>query len=318
MRIVIVGPGALGSLLAASLGAYAAKGPEAGGDSELPEIILLDYKQERAAQLNSSGLILEEKGQRVQVDIRVESEPAVCKGCHVLFLCVKAMAVEDSLGRIVPHLDRNTLFLAMQNGIGHLPAVASLNCLGGVGITSQGATLVAPGHVRHGGKGMTRIGLLGTLSEKGKEKLAASADLLEKAGWETVVTTDPVKHSWAKLFINVAINALTAIHRCPNGELLNSPERKATMAEAVREAVAVARALHIPVESDPVQAAFRVCELTRDNISSMHQDVAKQRKTEIEAINGAVVAHGGKLGIPTPVNEELVRRVREIEASYPE
>ena len=56
--------------------------------------------------------------------------------------------------------------------------------------------------------------------------------------------------------------------------------------------------------------------MTSSNISSMHQDVKNKRQTEIDAINGAIVVHGKRLGIPTPINESLVSQVRSIEASY--
>ena len=88
------------------------------------------------------------------------------------------------------------------------------------------------------------------------------------------------------------------------------------MEKAVREAEEIARTKNIPVETDPVAAAFAVCETTRNNISSMRQDVMHKRLTEIDAINGAIVEAGRELGIATPVNSDLVRRVKEIETSY--
>ena len=130
------------------------------------------------------------------------------------------------------------------------------------------------------------------------------------------VTDSPLKYVWAKLFINVGINALTAIHGCRNGELLDKPEIKVTMEKAVREAEQVARKKGIQIDADPVVAMFSVCRTTAENTSSMLQDVQKRRLTEIDAINGAIVAEGEALGIPTPVNIELVRRVKELESSY--
>lgn len=318
MHIVIVGPGALGSLVAARLALYIEKqGGKQNDDNDAIELSLLDYKEERARQINDSGLLLEEKGQSTTCKIRVETDPEVCSRCDVLFLCVKATSVESTLRRISPYLSSKTLFLAMENGIGHLDAVRDLFCIVGVGVTSEGATLVAPGHVRHGGAGMTRIGLLDEQSDdKAFERLSALAELLDAAGLMTVVTTHPLKYIWAKLFVNVAINALTAIHRCSNGDLLNSQETRETMKLAVNEAMAVAGALAIPIEGNPVTLALQVCESTANNISSMHQDVINSKPTEIDAINGAIVNLGKRLNIPTPVNTDLVRRVKEIESTY--
>ena len=243
-------------------------------------------------------------------------DPEVCTGSDVLFFCVKATAVHQTLERIFPFLSPDTVLLAMQNGIGHLDAVAALPCISAVGITSEGATLVAPGHVRHGGAGTTRIGVLDADSDVNVKQLAETAELLNMSELKTIVTSNALKHIWAKLFINVAINALTAIHRCSNGELLHSQTTKDTMEKAVREAVLVAGALEIPVEGDPVASAFGVCESTANNISSMHQDIINMRQTEIDAINGAVVALGKRLGISTPTNKKLVHQVKLIEQSY--
>jgi len=316
MHIVIVGPGALGSLLTARIALFIEQNWANGAGKDLPELLLLDHRRERADTIRKSGLLFEEKGQSTLCRVRVESDPELCRGGDVLFLCVKAAAVTGALERLAPHVSPDALLLAMQNGIGHLDAVAEFPCVGGVGITSEGATLVAPGHVRHGGSGITRIGILGPETEAGITRLAETAELLGAAGLATEITSEPLKYVWAKLFVNVAINALTAIHRCRNGELLHSQANRDTMRKAVLEAVSVAGALDIPVDDDPVEAAFRVCETTATNISSMHQDVRNLRRTEIDAINGAIAAHGRRLGIPTPVNEELVRQVRLIEASY--
>jgi 2-dehydropantoate 2-reductase len=316
MRIVIVGPGALGSLLTARIALFIEKERAAGADNELPKLYLLDYKPERARRLRESGLLLEEKGQRIHCRIQVEVSPETCAGCDVLFLCVKSTGLVSALERISPFLLPETLLVAMQNGIGHLDVISALGCMSGVGITSEGATLISPGHVRHGGSGTTRLGVLDAETDSNARRLAQAAELLNASGLETRTTRNPLRHIWAKLFVNVAINALTAIHRCPNGELLALPAARDVMDQAVREAVSVAGALDIAVEGDPVASAFRVCESTAANISSMLQDVQNRRRTEIDAINGAVVSYGNRLGIPTPVNADLVRQVKRIEASY--
>jgi 2-dehydropantoate 2-reductase len=140
--------------------------------------------------------------------------------------------------------------------------------------------------------------------------------MLAAGGLETEIVEDMQVQVWAKLFVNVGINALTAIHGCRNGDLLDMPAVRAQLVEAVQEATAVARALVIPIVADPVAATLEVCRATAENISSMRQDVQQQRSTEIDAINGAVVEHGHRLQIPVPINELLVSKVKEIEADY--
>ena len=314
MRFVIVGPGALGSLLAARLCLQSREEKRTGND--LHQVCLFDYKPDRAETLNKDGLNLEEGGQVFHCQPAVTADPEVISRTDVLFFCVKATAVTNALSLITPYLSSSTLFLAMQNGIGHLDNVASVNCLGGVGITTEGATLARPGHVRHGGKGITWIGMLFSDRQGAHQLLEKTAEVLNMAGLSTRVTSEPLKYIWAKLFVNVGINALSALHRCPNGQLIESPSITHLMEKAVREAESVARVKGIPVEGDPVQETFKVCTMTKNNISSMYQDILRRRLTEIDAINGAVVVEGERYGIATPVNIELVRQIKRFEASF--
>lgn len=311
MRIVIVGPGALGSLLTARLFLFQQYNGGAGNDLQL-----LDYRRERAEELQKNGLVLEEGPRRILCTPAVTIDPEICARSDVLFFCVKASAVRSALDRIKPYLSRKTMLLAMQNGIGHLDVIMAAACPAGVGITSEGATLLKPGHVRHGGHGMTRLGLLTGYSREKERMLHRTASLLDSAGMQTVVTRNPLQHVWAKLFVNVGINALTALWGCKNGELLDSSATREIMEKAVREAEIIARAKGIEVDADPVAATFAVCRTTANNTSSMLQDVQQKRRTEIDAINGAIVVEGMKLGIPAPVNAELVRQIKELERSY--
>lgn len=316
MRIVIVGPGALGSLLTARISLNFDKKKEKGADND-NHLYLLDYKPERVRFLSRNGLILEEGERWFACSPASSSDPAVCADAEVLFLCVKSTAVHAALERIRPFLSPAQLLIAMQNGIAHLQEFVTMPCCCGVGITSEGANLAATGHVRHGGAGLTRLGLMRANGQSCPGLLAATTDILNAAGLVSQVTDSPLKHIWAKLFANVGINALTAINGCRNGELLASDKIREKMVLAVREAEQVAGALGIPVVEDPVAVTLRICEQTGSNISSMLQDVRNLRQTEIGAINGAIVKEGERRGVPTPVNRELVRLVREIEAAYP-
>jgi 2-dehydropantoate 2-reductase len=236
----------------------------------------------------------------------------------VVLLCVKSYDVASGLNQAASLLGTDTLLLALQNGIAHLELVDGRagDCLSAVGVTALGATLLAPGHVRHGGSGLTRVGFLHRPTRYGAARLKAMAALLNGAGLATEIVADIRGQVWAKLLVNVGINGLTAIQGCRNGGLLDLPEVMDQLAAAVREAEAVARALGIRIVADPVTATLDVCRATRDNISSMLQDIRHKRPTEIDAINGAVVELGRHLHIPVPVNELLVRQVKEIEGSY--
>lgn len=315
MRLVIVGPGALGSLLTCRVAVFLQELEKAGAGSAT-RLFLLDYRPERAAYLARHGLILEDGERRLHCFPVVTAAAAICAEADILFLCMKSTALPAALETLRPFLASSQVLVGMQNGIAHLAGLADLPCVPAVGVTSEGATMLAPGHVRYGGAGLTRIGLLNRRRAYAAGILVQVAALFNGAGLATELADDPLPHVWAKLLVNVGINALTAIHRCRNGELLQSTLLRKTMEQAVREAELVARARNLPIGGDPVATTLTVCERTANNISSMLQDVNNRRRTEIEAINGAIVAEGERLGIPTPVNRELVRLVREIEEGY--
>jgi 2-dehydropantoate 2-reductase len=130
------------------------------------------------------------------------------------------------------------------------------------------------------------------------------------------MTTSILTKLWGKLFVNVGINALTATLNCKNGELLYLPGARERMHTAIQEAIQVARAKGIDILGDPIEAAESVCHKTAGNVSSMLQDIRKKRRTEIGAINGAVVAFGKEHGIETPENKLLMNQVRALEKTF--
>jgi 2-dehydropantoate 2-reductase len=109
---------------------------------------------------------------------------------------------------------------------------------------------------------------------------------------------------WEKLLVNVGINAATALARVPNGALIDGPGERVLEA-AVAEARRVAAAEGREVSADAAERALDVAESTATNVSSMRADLEAGRRTEVEALNGAVVARGEAHGVPTPVNRTL-------------
>ncbi|UCD66225.1 MAG: 2-dehydropantoate 2-reductase [Deltaproteobacteria bacterium] len=311
MKIAIIGPGALGCLLAASLTIKQKKIPDL-------DLWLLDYKPDRAQHLNEHGLILEENNQERHCKVKTTANPKDIGPADIIILCVKSQSVAAALEQAEKLFQTDTLLVTMQNGIGHLELLKTKQGMPPVvlGVTAQGANLVAPGHVRHAGSGLTMIGFLKSAGFAKSLFLAKVCNLLNDGGLETLIVDNILDYVWSKLLVNTGINALTAIHGCPNGQLLESEETSDKLAAAVKEGEAVGRAQGIEFSDDPLDMTIDVCKKTAQNISSMLQDVNNKRPTEIESINGQIVAAGKKLGIPTPVNEELLHKVQEIESTY--
>ncbi len=309
MKFVVIGPGALGCLLAASLSL-----------ADRHSVWLLDHDRERAAILDRQGLCLSRDGAERRCPVRATSDArAIAPASDVLLLCVKSHQLAAALDRAAPLLlAKTTLTVCFQNGIGHLELLARHLAQGSwaAGVTAQGATLTGPGRVRHGGNGPTSLGFLEPASAVAGERLDQLAAALSASGIATQVVADIQARIWRKLLVNVGINALTAIRDCTNGELPDSAPARERLADAVLEAARVAAASGIRVDDDPVAMTLAVCRATAANSSSMRQDVRNRRRTEIDAINGAVVAEGRKLGIPVPENQTLVHEIKEIERGY--
>ncbi len=310
MKIAIIGPGALGCLLTAKLSLKSSKSPH--------ELWLLDHNPPRASHLTKNGLTLEENDNLVKCKVHVTTNPGDLKNTDFIFLCVKSHDVLKCLEMMNKFSSPDTLLITLQNGIDHLKHLHSVsgNISVALGVTAQGANLVAPGHVVHAGSGPTRIGFADQEPEGALKRLNEATDLLNSAELETKIVENILDHIWSKFFVNIGINALTAIHNCPNGQLLQSAAIVKKMETAVQEAVAVANACNIQIMSDPVTTTKEICKSTGRNISSMLQDVRNERPTEIDSINGALVEKARELGIDTPMNQELVAEVKKIERNY--
>ncbi|MBU1276879.1 MAG: 2-dehydropantoate 2-reductase [Proteobacteria bacterium] len=304
MKIAIVGPGAMGLMLAARL-------KQAGA-----EVSLLDHRAQRAQIIDRQGVFLEHPQGEDHYAIPASAQPEILAGVDLAIICTKAYHTQEVARALRAHLGPQARALTMQNGAENVEtlvdALGPERVLGG--ITSEGATLLGPGQVRHAGRGLTHIGpAQGPVDDFTAQVL----ELLLAAGFQAEASEGVQNLIWTKLVINVGINPLTAILEVPNGRLLELAPAGEVMAAAVEEAVAVGRALGVRfLHEDMLASVQQVARRTGANISSMLQDVRAKRRTEVAYINGAVVRQGEQAGVPTPVNQTLTHLVQAKEAGY--
>jgi 2-dehydropantoate 2-reductase len=308
MRIAIIGSGAMGSLFAARL-------------APLAELAMVAHWPPQLAALRSTGLALEEPdGRRIYLtrgDLHVTTDAGSVAAVDVALVLVKSYQTARAASEAATLLAPDGLALTLQNGLGNLELLAE--AAGGdravAGTTSEGATLLAPGLVRHAGRGLT---YLCVCVPGQRSRLAALATLLEEAGFATRLDDDVESLLWAKVAVNAGINPLTALLRTPNGFLAQHEPARALMTAAAEEAAAVAVALGcrqtLPLAGERV---LQVAQATAANTSSMLQDRLNGRRTELEAITGAVVAHATAQGVPAPVNAALLHLARANERGEP-
>lgn len=304
MKFLVVGPGAMGCLFAARL-------RKAGF-----VVTLLDYLEERAKQINNQGIIVEGVTGQYTIKVPTLAGPVTEQPDFVL-ICVKSYKTREAGQTIRPWLPPETVVVTLQNGLGNLEILEEVFGKGRVlgGVTAEAATLLGPGKIRHAGQGETILGPGGDPNGPA-EKLVST---FSQAGFRSKAVENVNHLIWGKLIVNVGINALTAITRLKNGLLPKFKGTRLIMEEAVKEAVAVAEAQNIQLPyADPLGRVIEVCDATAANIASMLQDVLKEKITEVEFINGAIVRQGKALGIPTPVNLTLTSLVKTIQETYHE
>lgn len=297
MNVTIVGVGAMGCLFGAFL-------------SPLAQVTLLGHWPEQIAALARDGLTLDGvDGRSNHHPIQATNDPTTVPPADLALILVKSRQTEQAAALAQQVLAPDGIALTLQNGLGNLEKLAAV--LGpnhaALGTTSQGATLLEPGTVRHAGHGPTHL----ATTPQTREQLTAVAHLFNQAGFTTHLVDNVDSLVWGKLAVNCGINPLTALLGVPNGFLAaNEPARQVMMA-AARETAVVAQTLGITLPyPDAGRRALEVAQATAANHSSMLQDIVRGAPTEIEAICGAVVENGRRIGIPTPINSELLRMVK--------
>jgi len=277
------------------------------------EVWLVDRDPDRARLLSTRGLRVEGIGGRRSAKVRATADASAVPAPDLILICVKAhdtAAAAQSAARILGRAP----VLTLQNGLGNVEAVARRLGRGRIlgGSTALGATFLGPGRVRQAGFGQT---VLAEPSGRITPRLRLIADAFRAAGMKVSLADDLPGVLWTKAIINCAINPVGALTRLRNGDLARLVYTRQCMAAAAEEGAAVAAAKRIRLaHRDMARQVRLVCRATAGNINSMLQDLLLGRRTEVDAINGAVVRAGRALGVPTPVNAALWRLVKAAEA----
>lgn len=275
------------------------------------DLTILDDNATIADAIERDGLCVNDGPPR---RVAVTRRPRDLFASQILFLFVKAVDTLRALRPFAGELNPVTPVVSLQNGVGNEDAIKT--ALGGavpvvLGITTESSHTVAPGRVRSSEEGNTIIG-----STTASPTISRTiAELLTHSGLRTSVVYDIRPHLWGKLVANAAINALSALLDCEAGAIPRDPNA-AHLAEALAEEAAnVAAALKINLPFvNPWQYVTDVIALGADAKSSMAYDLESGHPSEVDHINGAIVAFGRRTATPTPYNDAMVRLVKAREA----
>ncbi len=311
MRVLIAGAGALGSVFGGFL-------QRAGFD------VTVFGREPHMSAIARDGLAIEGIwGSHHLRGLQVASDVETLRGPYDLILLPVKAYDTAAMGRLVgPLLAADGVIISLQNGLGNVEILEQLvgaeRALGARVIF--GVSIPSPGLARIDAfADPTAIG--GLRPHPARDALARRwVEIIDRAGVPAVYTDRLPELLWAKIFYNGALNPLGALLRVHYGALAEHPESRALMDAVIGEAFAVARAEGVALPwaapADYLEEFYgRLVPSTYHHRASMLQDIERGRRTEVDAINGAVTRRGQGYGIPTPVNEALTRLIRVIEAN---
>jgi 2-dehydropantoate 2-reductase len=305
MKIGIVGSGAMGSVYGALLAA-------AGN-----ELWLFDRWQDHVDAMRAKGLRCTGASGDRTVPVNATTDAAAAGTCELAIVATKVMDIEAGVRAAAPMIGPGTLVLTIQNGLGNVEriqrVVSPKNLLFGIA-GGFGAEMVGPGHVHH--NGMEAINLA-ELKGGITPRLERVAEVWRQAGFKVMTFEDLWPVVWSKLIANVAFSATCAATGMRVGQARANEWAWGIARACINEAAAVAAAKGIRLAyDDPVQWVSDFAGKIPNARPSMYQDLLAGRRSEIDSIQGGVVAEGARLGVPTPTCALMVQLVKALEAKH--
>jgi 2-dehydropantoate 2-reductase len=293
-RIAVMGAGAVGCY-------YGFKLARAGHD-----VVLIGRPQHIEA-VERQGLRLETQTFDEHIRVSASTEGSAVQGAQLVLFCVKSTDTESGAAAIKPHLPPNALVLSLQNGVENADRLRALLPQEVIAaVVYVGTEMAGPGHVRHHGGGELVIEPSKTSDDVARALIAA--------GVPTVISDNVRGALWAKLILNCAYNALSAITQLPYGRLVKGEGMPVVMRDLVDECLAVAKADGVTIPGDVDAAVRKIAETMAGQYASTAQDLARGKRSEIDHLNGLIVRRGEALGVATPANRQLHAIVKLIES----
>jgi 2-dehydropantoate 2-reductase len=294
MKVAVMGAGAVGCYFGGMLA-------RAGED------VVLIGRPQHVEAIERNGLRLEAQTFDEHIRVSASTDAGAVEGAQLVLFCVKSTDTDSAAASIRPHLTPDASVLSLQNGVENAERLRTLLAQEvAAAVVYIGAEMAGPGHVKHHGRGELVIE-----TSKASEDVART---LTAAGAPTEISDNVCGELWAKLILNCAYNALSAITQLPYGGLVKGEGISAVMRDLVDECMAVARAEGISIPGDVDLAVRRIAETVPGQYSSTAQDLSRGKRTEIDHLNGLIVRRGEALGISTPANRSLLAIVKLLES----
>ncbi len=300
MKIAVIGAGAMGSIY--------------GGRLSLEnEVYLVDTNPDVVRTINEQGIRLEENGEDVVFHPKAVNDTKDLPAMDLVILFVKALFSRSALEGNRTLIGENTYLLTLQNGSGHEDILGEFAPLDHIiiGTTEDQGTILGMAHIRHGGTGGTNLGMLCPDTEGMLPRLK---ETLDKCGFNGKIHENIQQLIWNKLFVNVALSAVTAILNVKMGFIAEDRFAAELSRQLLHEAVSVAKAMGLEADEDHLyKEIMETSKRVPEGITSICADLSNGRKTEVDTISGSVVRAAKKAGVPVPAHEFLVNMVHAME-----
>jgi 2-dehydropantoate 2-reductase len=300
MKIAVLGAGAMGALFGGYLSKHNA-------------VWLVDVDAQRVRTINEKGVTITEKEGENVFTPKALTDTSDLNEMDLIIVFVKAMFTFEALSQNRQLIGKDTYVMTLQNGAGHEARLLQFTDKDHVliGTTQHNSSIIADGHVHHGGGGKTTIGILGG----NNARVQHIADSFRSCGIKTTVSDEVKQQIWTKLFLNTAASSLTAILQVPLGFILEDPYACSLMEQLAREAVAVASAEGYEQfdAEEVIRDIKNVLANARGGYTSIYADLKNGVRTEVDTISGYVVEVAKRLGVPAPYHEFMVALIHAFE-----
>ncbi len=307
-KVVVVGAGAVGSFFGAML-------------ARAGQPVVLVARAAHVEAIRAGGLRLDMGGSVETVRLEAGVDIEAVRGADLVLFCVKSTDTAAVARQLAPLLDADALVLSLQNGVENAATIArEVGAAVVPAVVYVATSMPGPGTVKHHGRGDLVVGPLDAAAAADAAlalRLNELAEAFAAAGVPVRVSADVMAELWAKLMVNCAYNAISGLARASYSQLAALPAVRELQHAVVAEVVALAAAegVNLPLASS-LEAMEKIAAAMPAQLSSTAQDMARQKPSEIDHLNGFVARRGRELGVATPANQALYALVKLVEAGH--
>ena len=294
MRITIMGAGGVG-------GYFGAKLAQGGCD------VGFVARGAHLAALREHGLRVESQLGNIHLPkVRVSDDPLGLGPADYVFICVKLWDTDAALRAVAPIVGPATTVISFQNGVQKDDALSRTfgkkAVIGGTGYI--GSAVARPGVIAHTGT-MQKLAF-GEYDGSRSPRAAALLEACIRGGIDAEISPDIRRTIWEKFVFLVGLSATTTTMRQTLGPIRSNAQTRAFLLDIMREVVAVGRAHGVRLAEDYAEARLTFCDgLPAEMTSSMHSDLERASRLEVQWLSGGVAELGKAANLQTPLNRAV-------------